>query len=489
MNNQERRAKKATEVIEYISRIGGTIVGTYVDARTPIEVLCSCGHELTATYNSIKRRGSDELLCSRCHRSSSQKTLEDKEIERRSNSLNMSIKKKTEGYQVLFSCGHAGSMSFSGLKKRWEAEEGKCRKCLLREKNRHSDIEIESFFSKYGCTFAGRSEDKIKLKYACDHTGAETMDNAKKRVVENKSLECGRCCQDKNQSTKSNTEEEVSLFVRDLGIDIKTKFRPDYPRGQEIDVLCRKLDLGIEVDGVYWHSEDKGKSESYHINKKKYFYNMGIDVIFVYDLEWETKRDIVKSIIMSKAGVIKNRIHGRSTTIKKLETAEMYSFLNKNHMQGSGASHNIGFGLYYKEELISVMTFRRKGKNEYELYRFSSKLGCVVIGGFSKLLKHFSLEFTPSKVISYADLRYSTLNTKESVYAKNGFTFSHFSKPNFKYFKNSKILIDRLKFQKHKLKNIFDDFDEGISGQENIKRNGYNRIFDCGNAVYILKPI
>ena len=65
--------------------------------------------------------------------------------------------------------------------------------------------------------------------------------------------------------------------------------------------------------------------------------------------------------------------------------------------------------------------------------------------------------------------------------------------PNYFYFKvkhgilpEDFILHSRIKFQKHKLKNILANFDENMSEKENMFMNGYRLIYDCGNLVYLL---
>jgi len=40
--------------------------------------------------------------------------------------------------------------------------------------------------------------------------------------------------------------------------------------------------------------------------------------------------------------------------------------------------------------------------------------------------------------------------------------------------------------QKHKLKKKLDFFNESMSGEDNIRANGYIKIWDCGTAVYVL---
>jgi hypothetical protein len=57
--------------------------------------------------------------------------------------------------------------------------------------------------------------------------------------------------------------------------------------------------------------------------------------------------------------------------------------------------------------------------------------------------------------------------------------------PDYWFWKNSEF-SHRSKYQKYKMKNIKDFiFDENLTGLENMINNGFNRIFDCGNFVYI----
>lgn len=60
------------------------------------------------------------------------------------------------------------------------------------------------------------------------------------------------------------------------------------------------------------------------------------------------------------------------------------------------------------------------------------------------------------------------------------------SKPNYFYFKNHGELKSRVAFQKHKLKEKLDIFDENLSELDNMFLNSYRVIYDCGNYVYKL---
>ena len=60
--------------------------------------------------------------------------------------------------------------------------------------------------------------------------------------------------------------------------------------------------------------------------------------------------------------------------------------------------------------------------------------------------------------------------------------------PGYYYFKeNEMILYTRDRFQKHKLKDLLETFDERLTEEENMFENDYRKIFDCGNLVFVLE--
>jgi hypothetical protein len=116
---------------------------------------------------------------------------------------------------------------------------------------------------------------------------------------------------------------------------------------------------------------------------------------------------------------------------------------------------------------------------EWELIRFASKQNVNVVGGASKIFKHFRNNYEGG-IVSYSDRRYSVGN----MYKTLGFQFSHFSQPNYFYFKDSLNLESRQKYMKHKLPNLLEKFNSSLTEWENMVVNGYNRIWDCGNSVW-----
>lgn len=253
---------------------------------------------------------------------------------------------------------------------------------------------------------------------------------------------------------------------------------------KEIDIYLPDLKIGFEFNGLYFHSQTSGKGKSYHYDKMKECIDKGIRLIHVFENEWETKKDICKSRILDLIGK-SERIFARKCTVVEVDSKTKDAFLEANHMQGT-CSSKINMGLEYNGELISLMTFGKSRFNkayDFELIRFCSKLNHCIVGGASKILDHFIGKYNPKNIISYADYRWSD----GGLYMKLGFEYLHSSQPNYWYFKKDTFQIfHRVNFQKHKLEKKLQTYDKELTEYENMVNNGYHRIFDCGNGVYIL---
>ena len=102
-----------------------------------------------------------------------------------------------------------------------------------------------------------------------------------------------------------------------------------------------------------------------------------------------------------------------------------------------------------------------------------------VIGGASKLLKHFIKNYKPNIIVTFANNRWSD----GGLYEKIGFNFSHNSKPSYKYLVNN-VLKDRFNYRKDVL--VKEGFDESKTEFEIMDERGFPRLYDCGNKVYKL---
>ena len=329
--------------------------------------------------------------------------------------------------------------------------------------------------------YADRKSSSDLLKFKCLKCGSEFMSIHD----DGKHHRCPLCY----PTNRSHAEVGVQDFIKSIYRgEIRTCDR-QMIKPYEVDIHIPEVKLAFEYDGLYWHSDSDGSNRNYHLTKTELCEDKGIHLIHIFENEWLNKQDIVKSRICNLFGVYDKTIYARKCDVKEVLANDAMTFQETNHIQG-GVHSKVNLGLYYDNELISLMTFskpRFSKKYEWELVRFCNKLGYHVPGAASRLLKHFERQYNPKSIISYADRRWS-MNSNNTVYDRLGFKRIGVSSPNYWYWKgkmNNLTLESRVKYQKHKLKNILEHFDESKSEVQNMKDNGYKRIFDCGNIVYV----
>ena len=346
-------------------------------------------------------------------------------------------------------------------------------------KNNHSS-KLINFNEKYkGLNVIDDSGDYVKLK--CNDCNKE-YDIDRSLLFyrfKNKINPCTIC--NTVSELKSIKEKEVIDFLSSLGLNV-IKGDRDILNGKEIDILIPDFNIGIEFNGLYWHCE-KYVDKDYHINKTNVCESKGIHLIHIFEDEWVNNKDIVKSRLKNLFKLTENKVYGRKCIIKEVNTKDKTKFLNDNHIQGTIGS-KVNLGLYYNDDLVSIMTFGKGRvvmngvKNEWELLRFCNKINHSVIGGASKLFKHFIKYYNPKQLISYADRRWSQGN----LYYQLGFNKTHNSTPNYFYVVNNER-EHRFKYRKNLL--VEGGFDEKKTEREIMCDRGIYRIYDCGNLVYI----
>lgn len=297
----------------------------------------------------------------------------------------------------------------------------------------------------------------------------------------NKHLEGHSCPYCTNNVSKP--EKDIVDYLVSNNIIAETSQRKYLSSNKELDIVVPSKNIAIEYDGLYWHNETK-HDKNYHLNKTIECFNNGIRLIHIFEDEWVYKKDIVKSRLKTILGTITNKIYARKCEIREIDNETCKNFLDENHIQG-GINAPIRYGLYYNNELVSVMNFckprknlgQNSAENEYELLRFCNKLDTIVIGGASKLFNHFIKQHNPNVVKSYADRRWNTGNVYEAL----GFEFTHFSQPNYFYVVGQQR-YNRFSFRKDVL--VKQGFDSNKSEHEIMFERGIYRIYDCGCICY-----
>lgn len=295
-----------------------------------------------------------------------------------------------------------------------------------------------------------------------------------------------------NIGKQSNEEIELLEFVKTI---YKGNIEPNKRgliKNREIDIFIPDVNIGIEYNGLYWHSEKAGKDKNYHLNKMIECNKIGIRLIQIFSDEWINNKDIIKnklkSILNSNNS---NKIYARKCIVKEINPKIKNEFLNQNHIQG-GDKSKIKLGLFHKDELVAVMTFSnprmvlngKKENDKFELSRYATSKN--IIGGASKLLSFFIKKYKPKNIYSYSDNRWTDPN--KNMYLSIGFKKINTSKPGYFYTKDFLKKQHRFYFSKQNLKK------RGIDIKNKTEKNimeslGYTRIWDCGTTKYSLDLI
>jgi hypothetical protein len=259
-------------------------------------------------------------------------------------------------------------------------------------------------------------------------------------------------------------EKRIESFLKSFNFDVSLHPRLFKKEGShhkfELDLYLPDRGIAFEFNGYYWHSAINEKYKEYHKNKTEICLENGVKL---YHL-WEAPEEKILGFVKQKLGLCK-KVHARKTEVRKLPVGEANTLLNEWHMD-EGTQASFAYSLFMGEEPLSVMTFRGH-KEGIEIARFATKTKFSVTGGFSKLLSHAIPELKAegySVLISYCN-RDLTPDWKDSVYHKQGFEFLGDTGSSLKYYcdKSQNTLVcnhvySRQVFQKHKLKEIFPEY-------------------------------
>lgn len=292
------------------------------------------------------------------------------------------------------------------------------------------------------------------------------------------------------QCAPTGTQHEIELknFLHKHGVEFKYRSRKLLGNGTEIDLFIPSKNIGIEIDGLYWHHELK-VGKSYHLDKTNAAEKQGIRLIHIFGDEFYRKEKIVYSRLKHILGIVHRRIYARKCVVRKISNSVKSKFLNKYHIQGDGKGC-VHLGLFYRDRLVAVMDIGKQrpgiGKtseeNVMELIRFATVSNFTIVGGASKMLKHFQRMNVTNKLISYADRRWSN----GDVYKKIGFKLVSTSSPNYWYTKNFTERLHRIGFQRSQLAVKLQNYDPTLSERDNMLNNKFLRVWDCGTLRYEL---
>lgn len=174
----------------------------------------------------------------------------------------------------------------------------------------------------------------------------------------------------------------------------------------------------------------KGIPHNYFIDISHNNHDNGIRTIWIFDFEMEQNNtiidengntvenfrrqwEVIKNTICTATGHIDNRIYARDTEVREISNKEARMFLDTNCFYGYRSASNT-VALFLKKDkcgmkkgtMLMVYSFghgfyankKHMEDPSIEIIRVSTKIGCQVIGGMSKCLKHFLTQHPTMKI-------------------------------------------------------------------------------------------
>jgi hypothetical protein len=309
-----------------------------------------------------------------------------------------------------------------------------------------------------------------KIKYGCEYPSQNQEILKKIFLLGNQFKNYGK------------TQKEIKNYLEAVS---NLKFESIRIENKEIDIFNEKKNIGIEYCGLFWHNEDSPdpRDRNYHFKKYQLCKSKEIRLITIFEDEWINKKDQCKNYIKSVFGIFENKIFARKCIIKSLDKKISNDFYNKHHIQGKPSNTKISFGIYYKEELLGVMSLGNHHRkcNNIVLNRLCFKENYQIIGGASKLLSeciNWCKKNKINKITTWSDNRWS----QGKVYEKMNFYLEKELKPDYSYVNLNKKYC---RLSKQSQKKSSTKCPANTTEKEFANKNNLSRIWDCGKKRWI----
>ena len=327
--------------------------------------------------------------------------------------------------------------------------------------------------SRYGVKCPLQSEDvKTKIKETC-----------MERYGVPYHCMTGKCIDAQGHIISKINHDFADYLSNEFNIDSEFEF---HIGKFSYDIHILDTNILIEIDPTYTHNSTIGPifgnnqrdpmDSNYHLMKTELARSNNYHCIHVFD--WDDWTKIINLINTNK-----NRVYARNCKVKEVPVNECNVFLNSYHLQNTCRNQKVRYGLYNDDKLIQIMTFGkpRYNKNyQWELLRYCSDSDYEIIGGSSKLFKHFIDDNNPESIISYCDK--SKFNG--NVYRKLGFNFKY-STDSTPHWYNGDIHITDSLLRQRGFDQLFNtNYGKGTSNEELMIQNGFVKVYDCGQEVY-----
>lgn len=293
--------------------------------------------------------------------------------------------------------------------------------------NKKQDTRLVTINFKYAnYDIVGNTDNTydIMCDCGCEHVFNITPDLFRNRI-KYKTIVC-TICNPINSFSVSGLEIELRTFIESLYNNEIIYNNRKIIKPYEVDIYLPDLNLAIEFNGIYWHS-DINKPNDYHQNKTNLLRDIGIKLIHIWEDDWINKKNIVKSMLKAEFNTIDKKINSNVCDVRIVGSDIAENFILNNTID-SHIKSNMYFGLFYVDELVYVLAL-----DGCLITHLCCKLDYCVDNGASKLFEYYIQIFNPKIVYSYVDKSFNDCK----LYTNLNFVLVEETPPNYYYVVNN----------------------------------------------------
>ena len=197
---------------------------------------------------------------------------------------------------------------------------------------------------------------------------------------------------------ESKSENEVCKYLRSICDEEILQSSKKVIKPYELDMYVPSKNFAIEFNGMYWHSIECNTPYEYHKTKTDMCEKIGVDLLHIIDVEWNSRRAQVENHIALALGY--DSINScKPEIVMHMSKHDGQTFFEQN-------------AVAYKQLKNNCLAIRSNGKTvfvaEVELYdnqmiikQFCFKMGYVIENAFTSIIEYAN----KANVIVYRDRR------------------------------------------------------------------------------------
>ena len=286
---------------------------------------------------------------------------------------------------------------------------------------------------------------------------------------------CPKC-----KGNKSQLEDFVCSLLDKAEIAYE-KRNSEIISPKELDIYVPSKNIAIECNGLFWHSEFRGKYKAikpkYHLDKSIKCYNKNINLIHLFEDKICNHSKLVISLLKRELNFGKKIIYRQNCEIKEISEERKSKFLNKYDLEGN-CKTQYNLGIFYRDRLVSVFAFKKD--KEFTLLRISELFNFKVENSVDFILNYLKSCGVKNLLIKINnnfprnDIKRLNIPVERRTNIKCRY-YLHGSMKRVTFYSERDFIKELTKL------NLYDKL---LSLKENYIKNKWNRIWDSGSSVY-----